>query len=1056
MILRKVLIGFLAVLLVFSMAVLGAVLGLYYNQNSLLKAFLGQVNENIQGAIEVEGIYVAPWANFPYISIDLKKVKLYESDAQNQRPLLQFEDIYVGFDIWDILKKEFNIKSLRVEKGWVHLTHEFDSTYNIKRALELKNQNLEVDTGQTALHIDIRKFGIKDLEVIYQDLLAQRETDLKIVHTIAKIKLKKELFHIDLVADAQLDVLERDNPTFFTNKRVHLDFEMNFDQAVKTIELIPSYFILNDARFRAEGTVDLANDLDLDLRLRGDKPDFGVIAAFLPDDIAKELMSYKNEGKIYFEGKVQGKSINGHMPLISVDFGCEEGYFLNPTVQKKLDELRFSGHFTNGDQRTLRSSQLEIKNFHTRPEQGIFVGNLFIRNFIDPFVRVDVHADLDLDFLGKFFNIKDFEGVKGHVLLDMNFNEIIDLNFGESSLAQLKKGIDSELTIEGLHFNMPEFGFKIKNGNAHAIMKEGAVTLDSLSFNINQNDLWIAGTLSDFPAVFHRYDTPISLSMEAKSSLFNLHELLSFNPKWALKMDESIQDLSVKVSFNTIARELFEFQYLPQGEFFIDDLYAQLTHYPHKLHNFHADVIITEEDFELIDFSGIIDQSDFHFSGKLRNYTKWFQEKPKGDSEFEFDLRSNLFKLSDVLTYKGTNYVPESYRDEVLQNANIHGRVDMHYDDGFKSIDLYLDQFTAKMNLHPLKFEKFKGRAHYENHHLVLENFGGKMGKSDFKVYMSYFLGDDKNMKSKENFLRLTSSTLDLDALLGYDAHDQKTNHDSAYNVFSQPFPNIKVNVDIGKLYYHKYWLQDFKADLRILEDHYVYVDTLTMKVADGALQMKGYFNGSDPNNIYFQSTIYAQQLDIDRLMLKFDNFGQDQLVNENIHGKISGTIQSTFKMHPDFTPIVEKSKAKMDLTIVDGSIVNFAPMQTMSRYFKDKNLNRIRFDTLTNTLELEEGTLRIPHMVINSTLGHIHISGSQKVDLSMEYFLRIPLKMATKAAWRHVFSSKNTVEVDPEQIDEIERYDPDKKVRYVNLRLEGTPQDFRVSLGRERNRVSR
>src|SRR5690606_10646839 len=102
-------------------------------------------------------------------------------------------------------------------------------------------------------------------------------------------------------------------------------------------------------------------------------------------------------------------------------------------------------------------------------------------------------------------------------------------------------------------------------------------------------------------------------------------------------------------------------------EFFIEDFYVKFKHYPHILHDFHADVIITEKDLSLIDFSGEIDSTDFHFTGKLINYTKWFQPKPVGDSELEFDLTSTFMKLDNLLSYNGVNYVPEDYKHEIFK-----------------------------------------------------------------------------------------------------------------------------------------------------------------------------------------------------------------------------------------------------------------------------------------------------------------------------------------------------------------------------------------------------
>lgn len=1034
---------------------LAGVAVVYVHEDELIQQGIEAVNERIEGAMAIDEVRLAPFKNFPYVSIDLRGVRFYETKDLSCRPLYTFEDVYLGFDIKAVLRGHYDVKRIRVEKGHLDVVHRADGSYNILAAKGLGGDT-PADTTAPPLHLDLSKLTIQDVDIAFLDEVANRELDLMIDDLDAKIRYRDGHFYIDLVSDMHLDVLEQDKPTFFINKAIHLDMEWDFDEATKLMQVLPSKASLNEAHFQVEGRVDLDNDMDMALKLRGDKPDFGVFAAFLPADIAEGLKRYQNAGQIFFEGEVEGKALNGHIPAVEVRFGCQDAYFLHTKARKRVDELRFTGSFTNGEERTLRSSMLQLRNFYAKPEEGVFEGNLVIRNFEDPIVKLDLHADLDLEFLGKFFQLRELDDVRGQILLDMNFDEIIDLTFPGESLARLKTGIDSELTIRDLHFTAPQFGHTVSDMNGHAIMREGVITLDSIRLRIGQSDLRVAGALSDFPALFHRYDKPIRMELEVRADRLDLPDLLAFDTSLARQYDEVVKDLSVSVAFETHAKELFDFKYLPRGEFFIDDLHAQLRHYPHRLHDFHADVIITDNDLKLKDFSGEVDSTDFHFTGTLGNYPKWFQPEPVGDSRLEFDFTSNYLKIHDLLSYKGENHVPESYRDEVFRRTKLHGRVEMHYNKGFQSVDLYLDELSSKTLLHPLKFEKFSGRAHYENEHLLLEGFGGKMGQSDFRVDMSYFFGLQKGRQARDNYLVLKSNALDLDALLGYQGPAAETDHDSAFNLFDLDFPNLRVSADIGRMNYHRYWLQDVKARLRIQEDHFLYVDTLAMRVVDGSLGLKGYFNGSDPRNIYFSSDLGAENLDIDKLLFKFDNFGQDMLINENIHGKISGRINSTFKMHPDLTPILERSNAHMELTITDGSILNFAPVMALSDFFSDRNLRILRFDTLQNTLDLKDGSVHIPTMVINSSIGFMEISGRQGLDLSMEYFVRVPLRLVTQVAWRKLFGGKNREEVDPDQIDEIDAVGDLEKVRFLNIKITGNAEKYDVSLGRDKAKKSK
>jgi len=447
-----------------------------------------------------------------------------------------------------------------------------------------------------------------------------------------------------------------------------------------------------------------------------------------------------------------------------------------------------------------------------------------------------------------------------------------------------------------------------------------------------------------------------------------------------------------------------------------------------------------------------VDQTDFHFTGSVLNYPKWFQEVTRGDSKLEFDLVSNYIHPADLLTYNGQNYLPEEYRKEEIRDLKLHGSLDLHYDSIFKSADFYLQELEANLTIHPFKFEDFKGRIHFENEQLLVENFYGKMGKSDFLINMDYFMGKDSIVQKRDNYLILESNALDLDALMNYESSKQEeVKHDEAFNIFAIPFKNMRFRADIKQLNYHNFWLTDFKTQARSTKDHFLYLDTLSLAAADGSLGLKGYFNGSDSTHIYFSSEMVADKLDMDKLLLKFENFGQDYFINENLHGKVSGTINSKLLVYPDFTPIIDKSEAKFNLAIYEGSLVNFAPLTAMSGYFKDKNLNLVRFDTLQNQLELKNGVLQIPNMKINSSLGFIELSGTQGLDLIMDYYLRVPLSLVTQAGFQSLFNGKNKEEIDPEQEDAIVYAEDDKKIRYMNINIKGAPDDLSIQLRKDK-----
>ena len=1042
---RKILVitGFIAILFLLILPSIAISIA-YFNQKSLTQKLVRTLNEQFVGELKVRDSHIAPFAQFPYISIDLEDLVFYADKVSQSDTIYYAKDFYAGFGIWDLIKGDFIVKSIKLSQGDINLVKNEAGQLNILTAKGIQTE--DNDESSEGFNLDLASIIFSDVEIKFEDLGNLTTLFFHIGKAEAGLKIDQDQIKAKLISKLIFDLEVEKEPTFFSNKHVSLNFDLLYDQAIQKITLKRSDLYLEGALLGVSGELDLENDMDLDVRIQGEKPDFNLIAAFLPQETGDFVRRYKNEGEVYFQGRIKGKSAAGQMPSIALEFGCDNAYFLNPSRYKKVDDLRFAAFYTNGEERNLKTSEFQLLNFNAKPEQGIFQGKLIVRDFTNPYIDINLNADLDLDFLGEFFEIEGLQGISGQVLVNMDFNELIDLEV--PGVSGFENSIRSELIVKNLNFSLPDFPHQVKNANITAALEKGDLFLEKAAFGILDSDFLFSGKVQNFPSIFHGEDLRVKADLKASSKQIDLEGMFSHD---STMWKDVISDFEIKLAFESTGKELKDYVHLPKGEFFIDDFHAKLKNYPHAFHDFHADVIIGDNDLAVIDFTGEIDKTDFHFTGKLQNYSKWFQDHPRGKSIFEFDLVSNHLAVSDLLTYAGENYLPADYQNEEVDKLKLKGNLELVFDSAFQSADLWLTHLEGQMKIHPLKLEKFKGRIHYEKDYLTLENFQGSMGISDFEIQLGYAMGEESEINQPKNYFHLTSDRLDLDALMGFDGLDKENKHEDAFNIFEIPFTELDFSASIKKFNYHTLWLDDFLLKGRTNKDHYVYLDTLGLKAAEGTLGIKGYFNGSDPKEIYFHSTLVADKLDLDKLMFKFDNFGQDHMINENLQGLVSGTIVSKFLVHPDLTPIIDRSEAKMDLTVYQGRLVNFGPLQAMSDYFKDRNLRNVRFDTLSNTFELKEGILNIPKMNINSSLGFIEVSGKQSLDMKMEYFLRIPLGLVTQVGFRSLFGGKGREEIDPEQEDSIVFRDQNRRVRFVNVTMRGTPDDYEVGLGRDR-----
>ena len=1030
------------------------VLIVYWKQDEIVQELIETMNEDFVGEIEIEDSHVSPFENFPYISIDLDHVKIYETKEDHKDPILSLEDCYFGFDIFDIIAGVYDIKLIEAKNGYIHAIQHEDGEFNIAKALSPQK---EIEDPEEEFHMDL-----KEIDLVNVDIYKLNEANGLMIESFveeATMSFKTSPDHVYAFIDAKMEmnVIQNGDTSWFKHK--HLDGHVEIDYLTEEEYLIinPSELKLEDASFNGKGTIDVKNNMDLDLNIYGEKDNFEIFIAFAPEELEPTLRLYDNAGNIKFDVHVTGPSAAGFIPTIDAQFECKDGRFKNTINSKEVDKLNFKASFTNSGGKDLSNMEFHLEDFSARPEAGTFVSNLHVKNFDSPDIDLVLDSDFDLDFLAQFVNATSFEDLHGKIELHMKFHDIIDLSRPERSIEKLNEAYYSELKITDLGFKTPAYHLPLNSLNTRITVEGHEATIHYFKTKVGSSDLSITGHITDLPAVIHHTDDEIITDIHVKSKLLDIFEMTDNGEEGNEPVEEKIQNMSMDFKFISSARAFTESPNLPVGEFFIDDLYAKLEHYPHTFHDFHGDFFIDDSNFRVVDFTGMIDKSDFHFTGKLLDYERWLEPHPKGDTEIEFNFVSNHLELHDLFSYKGENYVPEDYRHEVLSDLKFHGDLLLHFNDGMRSADFYLDHVGAKMKVHPMRFENFEGRVHYEDDHIVLEELSGKLGKSTFTVDLNYYLGDDEAVKKRDNHFGIKAARLDFDEIFNYNSSTAESaespeEHEEVFNIYDLPFTDMTFDFDIDHLNYHRYVFHDFVAQMRTTPDHYIYIDTLHMRAAGGKMMLGGYFNGSNRDKIYFSPNLKLKGVDMDKLLFKFENFGQDHLVSENLHGKITADITGKIHMHPDLVPILDDSEVHMDVLILNGRLVNYEMLTTLEEYFGGKNLHDVRFDTLTNHIDFKNGKINIPNMSINSTLGYMEIAGSQEMDdpMNMEYYVRVPLKLVAQAGWSKLFGKKEE-EVDKNQVDEIEVIDPEKNIAFINIKIIGNIDDYKVTLGKDK-----
>ncbi len=331
-----------------------------------------------------------------------------------------------------------------------------------------------------------------------------------------------------------------------------------------------------------------------------------MLVAFALTDLIPFLEKYENSGDIYFQASIQGSSIKGNKPLIEADFGASEDFLENPKKDKKIDQIGFKGYFTNGAKRDASTMEFTLQDLTANIDNGKFAGSLLIKNFESPEVDMEIESNFNLGFIADYLELEQVQGASGEVALKMNFHDIIDIDAPEKALQKLNQAYFAQLTVKDLSLNAANLAVPIDNLNVNLIMNGKEAELQKFDLVMGNSDLSMIGFLSDLPSVVHHTNIPVEVHVGISSNFVDITQLTEYSEKDSIQkgIDKQIEDLSLGLSFKASARDFTESKYLPKGEFFIDSLFADLKHYPHSIHDYHADVLIDSLNLKILDFSG--------------------------------------------------------------------------------------------------------------------------------------------------------------------------------------------------------------------------------------------------------------------------------------------------------------------------------------------------------------------------------------------------------------------------------------------------------------------
>jgi hypothetical protein len=328
----------------------------------------------------------------------------------------------------------------------------------------------------------------------------------------------------------------------------------------------------------------------------------------------------------------------------------------------------------------------------------------------------------------------------------------------------------------------------------------------------------------------------------------------------------------------------------------------------------------------------------------------------KGSVASTLNLSTPFEKLNELSTLiKEKRLTGDFTLDRVSFNV---GNLRVKHLKGFAYIDRYLYCDNLHFQLNETSDITFTGKLknYYQRHSEDLISIQGKINSENMR--MNKLIG--RNKQQKHSFKLPDSVSADLDVL-------------------------------IENLYYKNQYFRDITGSV-VLQPKLLRLKSLDFNALNGSCKLDGTLKSTSDNKFYLNSRIFLENVDIQEGFKSFNNFGQTYIKANNIKGSLDGEFYLKASMDSALSIEPTSLYNVSNFTIHKGELIQFKPLLELSRFISVSELKHVRFSEFSNRITIENETIEIPKMDINSSAMDLTISGFHKFNGEYKYNMNLLL----------------------------------------------------------------
>ncbi len=355
---------------------------------------LAALRDQLATELEVGGVSLSLWRDFPYASVRLQQVRLAgAADAA----FISAGYLAGRISYYDLLfADELTIQTVELADADISVHRDAQGGPNW---LILKPN---VDSTATAeFGFAIRKVLLDDVDVRYVDEHGEVDGDWHVDEGELQGRFGTSAYTLRGNVTGLSRYLEIGARRYLPEFELAAVLELDIDPQANVYTFGPSSVQLDGMPVDVRGSIGfVAEGTDYDLQLATDDGRLGPLLRALPTEwVTPGMRAMDTKGAFSLGGSIVGVLGAEHVPAIDFTGQLRGGSLEVPSLDRSADEVSFDLSYTNGEERSMRASRLTLTNLAARLDGQDLTGAFVWKDFADPYFDITATGTLPLAWL---------------------------------------------------------------------------------------------------------------------------------------------------------------------------------------------------------------------------------------------------------------------------------------------------------------------------------------------------------------------------------------------------------------------------------------------------------------------------------------------------------------------------------------------------------------------------------------------------------------------------------------------------------------------------------